>query len=831
MAALLDKLRPILDKVRGPVLALLLLGATAGFGFELNKHYRIQHWLFWSYLAYASVAVLFNLACFSVGFATSKLLVRRGMPMRERLLVAMALGVFVFYLGAFLAGVFHLYGTVYFVLYPLLLLGAGAYPLWRQRRALKRWFRPPDTQRRPWSHFERLAFAFGIIALGIVYAGVIVPENTAYDARWYHIPIAEHYAARGGIEPFVEGWFQGTLPHLSSFIYTWVMLMPVGDLVDKVITCAHIEFSLFLWTLFGIPVVVHWALPKIRSRATWPAIFLFPGILLYDSSLNTTADHIAAFWALPVFLAAVRAFRSLEPRRCLVLAVLIAAALSTKYQAASVVVAPILAIFLRWVYLVAIQRGKGWHRLLHGPALAALAITVLFAPHWLKNLLWYGDPAYPWMHKVFHSKMWTEDTLHRMGSVYEYHLWQPQGTTLQKLRETVVALWEFSFKPHDWWPMHRDWPVFGSLFTLLTVALPFARAPRRVWAVFGAGVAAVFTWYWMSHQDRYLQALLPLLVVFVVSIIVLVWRSGWVARVGLVPLVALQVIWGGDIPFYGHSQLGRPPIQLAVERVSSGFNGKRETRKAAFDPLAKVGDYLPKGSKVLMHEEQSHLGLQTMAVVDWPEWQGGLSYARFRSPAELHDRLVSYGVTHIVMVAGRSRDVDTLPGDAVFFDYVTHFAKRETTIGPWTVMAIASERPPDTPYRKILWLGMDNMYTRGLYDFPQMTILFTSKVPKEQVPQTSDPVDVKDLRAVQSAIDQADVIAIDPKIATLPTALLFKFTMPTRRTDVQVWIRRRANAAGLLDNLKTIRNRRPAAPGTKPTITDVLPLLPGVQRR
>ncbi len=62
---------------------------------------------------------------------------------------------------------------------------------------------------------------FGTLALAVVYLSIMVPENAAFDARSYHLPIAEHYATWGRIGRFPEGWFAGALPHLASWLYTW----------------------------------------------------------------------------------------------------------------------------------------------------------------------------------------------------------------------------------------------------------------------------------------------------------------------------------------------------------------------------------------------------------------------------------------------------------------------------------------------------------------------------------------------------------------------------------------------------------------------------------
>lgn len=776
-------------------LTMALLAGFAIFGWTVSGHYAPQLWLIFDYAKYWGLTVIFNAACLVSGFAALRKLIPSGMALRERLVLSMAVGVLLFFLGMFVGGILHLYGVVFFIAFPSLLLLGGGAATWRfADRSIGLWLRTRRHRFRRWSLLETVMFAGGVVALTIIYAAVIVPENSAYDAKWYHLPIAEHYVAIGGIAPFVEGWYQGALPHLSSLLYTWAMLLPVGPFVDKVLTCAHLEFSLFLWTIAAIPVLVRLLVPTARPRLAWVAMFLFPGLFLYDSSLGIAADHVAAFWAIPLFIALVHVWPSLELRWAVLVGAMLAAAMLTKYQAASLVALPILGIVARCVWLtLKARRGHRFKPFL-GAATAGLVMIVLFAPHWVKNWVWYGDPAYPWLHKYFQAKQWTPDTAVRLESIYTNHLWTPKGeTTGEKLLATAKAVATFSFVPNDWNSLHGEVPVFGSLFTLLFLALPFLRAPRRLWGLFWCANMGVFVWYWMSHQDRYLQALVPWMAAFTAAALLLAWRSGPLVRGAVVLLVGLQVAWGSDVPFIGtHRQIGQSPLKFAVDRAASGYNKAFDSRLGVGSSLLAVGQQLPADAVVLTHEEEQHLGLMRRTISDWSEWQGGLSYGRFKSPAEVHDRLVAYGVTHIVQMPERSRDSDALPGDIVYYDYVTHFAKLWKNIAPWKVMTIAAQRPAETPYRPLLWLGCENLYDDGVYEFSAMMTPFWGKRDKATVGKPLHGVSKKDSTALDSALAEVDSVAYDPRCFPIPPpSMPSAFIKVAMRGPVELWIRRR----------------------------------------
>ncbi|MFT3706344.1 MAG: hypothetical protein QM817_01630 [Archangium sp.] len=773
----------------------LIVGIAIFWGVVTSKYHPSQ-WLFFDYAKYWALTLVFFTACFLPGFVVTRWLLPQRIRLGERLVVAIALGVFLFYLGMYVGGLLHLYGLFFYIAYPALLITLGGVLAWKSLSAIvRRWWRIRRLPFRRMSPVELLAFGAGVFGLLMIYAQVMVPENDNYDSKWYHLPIAEHYVAAGGVEKFVEGWYQGALPHLSSFLYAWPMMQPPTAYVHRLLGCAHIEFILFVATLLSIPVLVRFLVPTSRPSLSWVTLFVFPGVFLYDSSLGIAADHIAALWAVPLFIALARFLKDMNLRWGIVLGLLLAAAISTKYQAASLVVFPILAVVVRAAWLVLRNRELRKQAVL-GSLLAGGVMVLFFAPHWLKNWLWYGDPAYPWMHKYFHAKMWTPDTAGRLETIYANHLWTPKGdTTLDKLIATIKAVFTFSFVPNDWESFHHDWPVIGSLFTLLGLLLPMVRKSGWLWALFACANVGVFAWFWQSHQDRYLQALIPWMAGFTAAMLIIAWRQALLVKIAVVVLIALQVVWSGDSPFFNaHRQTnGVHPYKLFVDRMSSGFERRFESRTAmATWTMAALGDILPPDARVLTHEEEQHIGVMRPVVNDWSEWQGGLSYGRFKSPAEVYDRLKEYGITHIVQTPDRSRDSDALPGDIVYYDFVTHFAPVWKTVNIWRVMEMPKQRPTDAPFKPVLWMGCDSLYDQGLYDLPMMMTPFWGKRAKTDVPKPLEAANRNDVASLEVLLAKAGSYASDPRCAPIaPPSLTREFVRVTTRGPLAVWVRRR----------------------------------------
>jgi hypothetical protein len=764
-----------------------LLAAIVIFAVSVDRHYPIREWLFWRYAAYWVATLVLLVSCLSVGHLMLHRLVRLRLRLDVHLLFALALGVFAFYLAMFAGGLLHLYGWAFALLLPAALLASGIVPLVRhvrpRVRRLVRLARARDGVG-PW---RVLAALFGLAGLAMVYFVILTPDNVAYDARWYHLSIAEHYAAQGFVGRFDEGWFQGTFPHLASFLFCWAFLLPGTALFDRIVLSAHLEFALLLATLVGIAALVRWLVRGRGANVSWAALFLFPGIFLYDSSLTAAADHIAAFWAPPIWLALARAWPRLQPRACALLAVFAAGALSTKYQAMSLLALPAAAVVFRAGQLLIRTRRDRPLRALAGPGLAAAVGAVLTAPHWLKNWVWYGDPFYPFMHKIFAGRPWTQDSAHLVESIFKgEQMWVPRGTLGERLAQTGQALFTFSFIPHDWPTFHGMVPVFGSLFTLSLLALPFLRGTRRVWPLVLAAQLGVLVWFVTSHQDRYLQIVLPWMAAVTAATVALVWRVGRLPRAALAALVGLQIVWGADVYFFPtHAIVADTPLKPAIALMSSGHRKDYRDRFRRLGDFYEVGRKLPPKAKVLVHESHVHLGLDAPSVSDWSGWQGGISYGRLKSPRGVYQALRDLGVTHLVWYRG-DRDWDSYAGDMLFFDFAERWTVNHQNAGGLVLAEMPAAPPALARWNdRVAYLACPGRYTPGLYRMDQLALPLVGPPTAPFPPPLEPPSPARP----EDLVERAGYVVLDARCHSLPPAHAASFTPIKRRGTVQLFVR------------------------------------------
>jgi hypothetical protein len=691
------------------LIASLLLG-LGFFAWWTNRQDPILGWLALAHLRHWTYGLLFLAACFASGWRATRPLLPGPPPLAERASYAVAAGTLIFAVGVFVGGLLGLYGRVFFFAWPLLMLAWGGVGIWPQLVRCARRLRPFGARLyTPRSALEAVVAAGGFLGLVAIYLLVMNPDNVGWDARWYHLSIAEHYAAAGKIRAFGEGWYLGTYPQLASWLYTWAFQAP-GSLVEHVLVAAHIEWFLFLATLPALSSLVRRLLGGVRVPFAGAALFLFPGIFLYDSSLIVGADHVLAFFAPALALALIRLSKRFDEPTAVLVALFTAGAVLTKYQAIYFVVPTTICLGYRTARTRNLRPLLVW-------AGATLAAT---APHWLKNVVFYGNPTYPLLHQIFPSHPFHKGAGAIMEQIYMTPGFALKGTALEKLARTAAALLDFSFVPNDWVMFHGQRPVFGSLFTLLLPALLFLKARPRLYALIAASHLGVLLWYVTSHQDRFLQALLPWMAACTAALVVAIWQQVPRARAALLALLGFQVVWGGDVYFLrSHAMVGDSPLKSLVDRISLTHQRRSDERLKWGGRLASIGRELPRTAKVLVHDMNVKLGLGVPTIEDEIGWQGTFEYVDLDVPARAAELWRKLGATHALWLPDRGDQTwRQLAREAVFqrtlklyqAGEAQHGEFRLTTLRPTTLHPEAAAAPT-----RLAWLGCGGDPAAGLY--------------------------------------------------------------------------------------------------------------------
>ena len=775
-------------------------GLAAAIGLvvhSVDAFYPVQDWLFVRYATYGLLSAYFGVGCLVLGHALLRVALGRVLPVREQFAVSLPLGLLAYFTIAFVAGLLGLFGTPFFVATPLLMLAFGARSSLRYARRLVRHVRYARRVSRGVHRTatQMLVTTLGMASLGLIYFSIMSPLNASYDARWYHIPLAEQYASSGRIFRFDEGWVFGAYPQLASLIYTWAHMLPYGLVFDRLELSAHLEFLAFLWTLVAVPALARRLLPRAfraavgkppRLHHTWAAMFLFPGIFLYDSSLNLGADHVAALFTIPIALMLLQAWPRLAVRECCVLSALLAGALLTKYTAILVVAPALLALVLRTLMLSAAWlRGRArspWP----GPLYSALLGLLLTSPHWLKNWFWYGDPVFPLLQDKLTLRPWLREaaTPYYADIAVAWHA----AHDWAGLRESLRIAFTFAFKHHDMAELHGPAPLFGFLFTVSLCFLPFLGKAPRLWGVYLAVHFSVVMWALISWQDRYLQILVPCMAAAVVAAFTVVWRLHRLTRIALCVLVALQAVWGSDAYFFAtHRMIGTTPAKLSIDLLNTARENKIASRYALFEPFQSIDATLPRGAKVLVHAARLTIGLSRPRVDDGPGTQGGIVYSRFASARGVHDALRALGVTHILW-SETSEATDSLAADFIFYDFVRQYLRVPERFGSMDLSQMPRAPPPATPFgQNVAYLACRGRYSPlGMYRLDQLnlSVYGKAKLPKP-IEALSDKLGVDEL------VQRADYVALQTSCDYGITSAMFAdFVLLTTRGGSLLYARK-----------------------------------------
>jgi hypothetical protein len=696
------------------LVTLACLGATIYLASYLDRLSPLRTWLsstllllwFWTLVLVAGSLAFGSLIC--------RLIIRRedDLPPLERLLLALAAGIVAFGLCLYVAGAVRLLRPVTAVLLPVAAIVAAmrsgsTYHIGPMLRAAREGWR--TTPR------EMLVSGFGAVCLVFIYLHVLTPEALNHDAHWTHLVNAQDYAREGRLVPLYAGWTRN-YPHFASVIYTWCFLVPGLDDSARLLLVMHTELIFFLGTLLAVVPVARWLAHgnPDSGRTAWVAFFLFPSIFVYDSNLGGSADHVAAFFALPLFLAVIRATERFSLRLCGLAGALAGAALITKYQSMylTAALAVVVAVRIGRAVVRRLRRetaaGPALRQALLGSAVMAATGLVVASPYFIENLVFYRNPVFPFMQNVFTGSRPTfPDAAYLVSNVATPSYLRGAGNSLrERFIEALKLLRTFSFEPH--YGFTNGQPYFGFLFTLLS---PLALVlPNRRRVLMGAlvGSGAIVAWSMTYLVDRNLQIIMPVLVAVMAALIMRIWRLGWTARAAVTALVLLQVAWGADY------MLG--PVQGTLAHVREGVAGRVNVRET-LDRRAMTRA-LPPNAIVLLHSGHVSLGLDRPVLADLSESQGLFDYHQLRTVREAYDRFKAAGVTHLTWMENNTM-APVKQAEIIFFSLAKPLPA--TQFGIYSLVKLPALPPPARGPMLVLTAGLAG-YVDGMYSIQELSL-------------------------------------------------------------------------------------------------------------
>jgi hypothetical protein len=571
-------------------------------------------------------------------------------PRAERILLSAGLGLGTVSIALLLLGLAGLWKPV--ILQALFWSGLA---LCAAELAFRR--REPEAEPGPRSRFGPWEWAALLLLAAVTLMDVLAaaaPE-IFYDSLVYHLALPKLYLLRGSITPTPENIYSG-IPFVVQMLYGPALAVSGEDLAALL----HLSFGLGTAGVMWV-----WA----RRFAQGGQAGLFSALLFclcpvsFYAGWNAGVDLGASFLTAAAFLALCRSLSAAEDASSWSLAagLLTGFAMGTKYNA-----------FAMGAAFVAVH---GWLARRQGlPFRASLlfggAAAAALSPWLAKNLLFYGNPVYPFLYLKL-GRIAPADWTSFMAAAGSRPLSVTFGSWTG-FKDALLFPWTVSLSD---WPM-GDWP--GASFLVLA-PLAFLRrwgvvkrdgsTPPAFTALAVLSLAGLLSWCFASRLVRYV---LPALPVLCMTTAVAVERGGWPGW--LRRLAWLTTLYAGlfnvDAGLRQGQLIGLWDVLTGRESRVSFLSKQRVTYGLPYYAAAEFIDReLPKDAKVLFLGESRAFYCErdfiAATIYDHnPFWA---AVRECRSAQELAERVRRLGVTHVFVSARqfvyRKESANILPRD------------------------------------------------------------------------------------------------------------------------------------------------------------------------
>jgi len=607
----------------------------------------------------------------TLGEHAARILRLRGFGRGERMLVACGLGAGICSTALLLLGLAGLWDP--FFLRGLFLAGAGlgAYRLyagWPGDRVEAEYVPP----------LEGLGPLQGLALLLMAFAAVMNLMATAapeifYDSLVYHLSLPRLYLLRGRIMPTPENLFSG-FPFGVQMLYGWALALSDEGLAALL----HSSFGmataagLFAWGR-------RWA---GASTGVLAALFFYLAPIGIYASWHCGIDLGSSFYVILAFTAITRSLQKDDGREAgarpplpVLAGLFVGFAMSTKYN-----VLPLGTVLIALHALLSRRCGRP----LKDSVWMASAAALVLAPWLLKNILFYGNPLYPFLHQVIG---WAAP------ADWEPVLRAGGGRNLAEVFGTWAGFKEFL--THPWNYSTGSWPLGDWLGPAYILLLPWALMLRwglfrrdetpKTWTTAAAlALGGYLVWCLVTRLVRFLLPALPLLAC----------AGALAVQKGAFPRWLNRAAWAGALLacMFGFQACFRQGLGIGQWDMLEGRISREAYLKHQrvtyglpyFAAMEFVNSKLPRDAKVLFLGESRAYYCErdfiAATIYDHNPFWGAVRASS--SAADLAARVREMGVTHIFLSARqlhfRSDSPPVMPRDLVLGKVYPEFWARYT---------------------------------------------------------------------------------------------------------------------------------------------------------
>jgi 4-amino-4-deoxy-L-arabinose transferase-like glycosyltransferase len=518
--------------------------------------------------------------------------------------------------------------------------------------------------------FELARAATGTRLIGIAFLALVVVmalrtllPPTSPDEAIYHLSVAKSFVGRCGLFPVYDN-FSGNMPFLPQMIYA-ICLMAKSDIAAKL-------FSLILAITSSIAIYGFCARFLDRRTAIISLFAFFGAGMVVEVAVTARVDVSLAGMLFVAIYAMMVYLDTGERGWFLASAMLCGFALGIKYSAAAGLA---LILFMLTFDNAFRKRQRILSVCKRALSYAAIAIAVA-SPWYVKNLIWFHNPIYPFVTGETASTgsgkltYFTAADERRIDAYYDAALREiPEDVELMKQQLSELAserperhpfrFWEYFTSPTRY-HMNDFYHDPNYLFLLSPLFLVFSRARWMIWIGFFAVGFFVFS-AMTSWLARYLLPAYPVLTILAAYTLSEITRrlSFRTKLAGMLPAVVVGLAVGSAL-FVCATQIydsgGFSFLTGAISRQAFMYS------TPYFPPLDYINRELPADSRLLMLGAQMGYDLKRDYIADggWDaiEWKRVLVHSD--SLENVNEALKDRGVTHILLFPGMFRFVALL---------------------------------------------------------------------------------------------------------------------------------------------------------------------------
>lgn len=471
---------------------------------------------------------------------------------------------------------------------------------------------------------------------------VLTTPPVMYDVLHYHLAFPEQWLRAGSFIEFPrESFSYYPSAHGMLFSYALAAIGPWGaNAINWWMGLMSALAAAELSRRYAGPMATPWAAASF---------LLTPAVL--EISGYATADLTVAAWTGGALLFLLRKDGAFPNQMEMLMGgFFVGSAAAAKYLAMATVCLPLMLVL---IYLGLRDRIR-WKTLATGIAFLLVGLGLSLGPWLLRNMVWAGNPVYPYLHAVFGGDSSSLDLGRELERTMDI-----SASTGKQLMLSMFALIRRSFNPR------LEGGVLGSHWLILLIAAAgFSSISRLKWPLWIFLMTGCVTWGFLV---QYVRFLLPALVAGAAlaggGMAVLLGEVGPLARRSIVALFIFLFSWSTTVlatPFFSQ--------RLAVVCGQLDELEFRKNWDSRTDALGFIQRSLPEHAVLLLVGELRSFGLNRRVFVDGPYHRPLLvDLAQNCDSAEaLAEELRDLGVTHLLV---NRREMPRLAGLRKVPDY------------------------------------------------------------------------------------------------------------------------------------------------------------------